>query len=186
MSSLNILIATIFRDIQASGDSKSYMEKVNNHLLEMLHSSPKEDEYVHNLLKGIAFHSESVKALHGILQQLIQLKKFPRLQGVEQVMAKVKVNILGDSETLISLYRNELKVEDLGEDKLTKLEVYYITSMVELKLTFSFMTEFGTISSKERFNHLFDFSPEEVGETVYNYVNTYASLLFEKQLSEIK
>jgi hypothetical protein len=184
MSSLNILIANIFKDIQASGESISFTGEANNRLLETLKSSPKEDEYIHNLLKGIAIHSESVKAIHGILQQLIQLKKLPSLQGVEQVMAKVKDNILGDSEKLISLYRNELKVEDLAEDKLTKLEVYYITSMVELQLTFSFMTEFGTKSSEERFNHLFNFPPEEVGETVYKYVNTYASLLFEKQLSK--
>jgi hypothetical protein len=186
MSSLNTSIANIFKSILAKSTSKVNLEDANNRLLETLKASPHEDEYMNRLLEEIAFHAESAKALHGILQQLIQLKKFPHLQGVEQVMEKAKDKIRSDSERLTSLYREELKVEDLGQDKLTKLEVYYITSMVELQLTFAFMNAFGNKSYNEKFTSLFTFTPEEVGETVYNYVNTYSSLLFEKQLSEIK
>jgi uncharacterized membrane-anchored protein YjiN (DUF445 family) len=186
MNSVNTTVATIFKRILANGDSKKLIDEVNQRLLQTLKNSPSEDEYVNKLIGEIAFLTESTKALHGILQQVITMNKYPNLEGIEKLMNKAKETIRGDMGRLMPLYEKELKAEEVEEDKITQLEVFYTTTMVELQLTFDFLTAFGTKSNEERFKPLFDHTPEEVGEHVFKYARTYSSLLFEKKLSEMK
>lgn len=184
MESLTQSVATIYKKLVIHLDKDELRQEVNNHLLQTMKISSTEDEYTKNLVKAIVFHVESTKAFHGILQPLLLNSKYPNLDGVSQLMNRAQVRIENDMEGLISLYHERIESEKSDNDTVTQLEIYFTTTFTELRLTYRFVDAFGTESNKELFQPLFDFPAEEVGETILKYTRTYASLLFEKTLTQ--
>jgi hypothetical protein len=184
MESLTQSVATIFKKLVIHLDKDKLREEINNHFLQMMKSSPTEDEYTKSLVKAIVFHVETTKALHGILQPLLLNEKYPNLDGVSQLMNRAHVRIDNDMDGLIPHYQERIESEESVSDFVTQLEIYYTTTFTELRLTYRFVDAFGTESNKELFQPLFDFPAEEVGETILKYTRTYASLIFEKTLNQ--
>jgi hypothetical protein len=184
MESLTQSVATIYKKLVMHLDKDELREGVNDHLLQMMKSSPTEDEYTKSLVKAIVYHVESTKALHGILQPLLLNEKFPNLDGVSQLMNRAQVRIENGMDELIPLYHEQIESEESNNDLITQLEIYFTTTFTELRLTYRFIDAFGTESNKELFQPLFDFPAEEVGETILKYTRTYASLIFEKTLNQ--
>ncbi|NMH67673.1 hypothetical protein HF072_02570 [Bacillus sp. RO3] len=184
MESLTQSVATIFKKLLIHTDKDELRNEVNHHLLEVLKASEQQPEYIRSLTEHIVIHVESTKALHGILQPLLMNSKYPDLEGVSKLMNRADERIRNDLDNLIPLYQEQLEKEESVNNKVTQLEIYYTTTMMERRLTYQFMDAFGTVSNKELFQPLFAFPAEEVGETILKYTRTYASLLFEKTLNQ--
>ena len=186
MESLTQSVATIFKKLMTHLDQDALREEVNNRLLQTLKQSPTEDEYKQNLMRAIVLHGESTKALHGILHPLLSNSKYPDLEGVSKLMNLAQDRIDKEMDSLLSLYKEQLEKEDFPNDTVTQFEIYFTTTLVELTLTYRFIDAFGTESNRTLFDPLFTYPAEEVGETILKYSRTYASLLFEKTLSQQK
>lgn len=184
MESLTQSVATIFKKLMIHLDQDELREEVNNRLLQTMKQSPTEDEYRQNLMRAIVLHGESTKALHGILHPLLSNSKYPDLEGVSKLMNLAQGRIEKEMDTLLAQYKEQLEKEDFPNDAVTQLEIYFTTTMVELRFTYRFIDAFGTESNRALFEPLFSYPSEEVGETILKYSRTYASLLFEKTLSQ--
>ena len=184
MESLTQSVATIYNKLVIHLDKKDLREEVNSRLLDTLKKSPTEEEYKRNLLRAIVYHVESTKALHGILQPLLSTSKYPDLDGVSKLMNRAHARIQNGMDSLITHYQKQIEDEGSPNDIVTQLEIYFSTTLIELRLTYSFVDGFGTESNRELFQPLFTFQSEEVGESILKYTRTYASLFFEKKLSQ--
>jgi hypothetical protein len=186
MESLTQSVATIYKKLLIHLDQDELREEVNNRLLQTMKQSPTEVEYKQNLMRAIALHGESTKALHGILHPLLSNSKYPDLEGVSKLINLAQARIEKEMDTLLTQYKEQLEKEDSPNDAVTQLEMYFTTTLVELRLTYRFIDAFGTESNRALFEHLFSYPSEEVGETILKYSRTYSSLLFEKTLSQQK
>ncbi|MCA1060815.1 hypothetical protein LCL96_18025 [Rossellomorea aquimaris] len=183
MNSLNVSVANIFKRILANGNRNILRDNVNNSLLDLLEQSQNETQYIANLTKQIVLNIESTKASCAILHQFINNGEYPHLPVVHKSIKKTQATINRNMPNLLPVYTEEMKIEQLDYDKVTQLEIYYTTSLLELQLFFDFFNSFGSDTNKELFEALFHHPAQEVGKTVLAYISTYSTLLFKKELS---
>ncbi|WP_335870584.1 hypothetical protein [Bacillus sp. 2205SS5-2] len=185
MAPLTNEIAEIFRKLIVKLDTNQLLTTANQNLLTLLKGSPTEEEYKQNLIESIVVHVESTKALHGIIHQLLTTSKYPHLKGVTKVMEQANQTIRSDVKKLVPQYKESVIVDETTIDKTSQLELNFITSQLELDLTYSFIDAFGTISNQELFKVLFTFTPEEVGFCLLKYVRTYVSVLYDSSIKQL-
>ncbi|WP_409252053.1 hypothetical protein V1502_18470 [Bacillus sp. SCS-153A] len=183
---LSRLIGEIYKKVIMHINKEEMRNEVNNHLLQVLKEASTEAGYRDELIKGIAFHVESTKALHVILYKFLENSNYPSISVIQKSMEAAKQAIQGELASLAPLYQEKIENENSVNDQVTQMEIYYTTSMTEIKLMFHFIEAFASEKNKKLFEPLFSASAEEVGETLLKYTRTYSSLLFERAVSSTK
>ncbi|BCB05770.1 hypothetical protein [Bacillus sp. KH172YL63] len=179
MDDINQLMGSIFISLTSNIDKEAVKKNSDQSLKVKRTKYVDDDLYMNSLISNIAFHIETTRAMHTIIERLIKDSKYPYFPGINKAMEVAQDYIEQEMDSLKPQYFKVISKTDKHEEKIVILEQLYTSSKVEQDLTYIFLKAFGEISNRELFKFMLDSSSEQTIDLLRKYSSFHALLLLD-------
>lgn len=179
MRDLNQIIGSMYISLTSELDKKEIKKKVNRLLKDKRKRYVDDGIYIDILISNIAFNTETTRAIHTIIEKLIQESQFPDFHGINKAMEIAQDYIESEMEALKEQYAKVILTAKNNKEKISILEQLFSSSRIEQDLTFLFIKAFGEKSNRELFRSILLAPSKHVVELVTKYSSFHTLLLLD-------